>query len=407
MFDVGIEDINIYGSQLAIDSAEVAKERGISEKSLKEVGFLRRSVVPLFEDPVTLAVNASYPLMKNQDKDSIGLLIVATESGLDYGKPLSSYVHRYLELGPHCRNFEIKHACYGGTAALQMALNWLRVEGKQGRKALVVSSDVARPHVGHLSELTAGTGAIALLLSTEPKACTVQTISGYACREVYDVARPTLTFEYGDPVLSLYSYLDLLELAWEDYAKKLGLSLKSINERFNFLLYHTPLISLVQQAHSTLIKNLSDEISSEEMKTSFAEMVLPALKFNLELGNIYSGSLYVALAGLLKHFNENELTHQNIGLFSYGSGACAEFFSAVAPGNFNQERLHGIENHLNERKSLSVEEYEQLIYQYENQLSLNEFKPEIHSAYFDHHYKGKHLLILNEVQHYYRKYEWS
>lgn len=407
LVDVGIENLSIYGAQLAIDSEVVAKERGITDKSLKEVGFARRSVVPLFEDPVTLAVNAAMPLLEDQDPNAIGLLIVATESGLDYGKPLSSYVHRYLELGTHCRNFEIKHACYGGTAALQMALNWLRVEGKQGKKAIVISSDVARPHVGHLSELTAGTGAIALLLSTEPKACAIQAISGYASREVYDVARPTLTFEYGDPVLSLYSYLDLLELAWEDYAEKLGLSLKSLNERFDYLLYHTPLISLVQQAHSTLIKNLSDEISKAAMEASFLEMVQPAFTYNLELGNIYSGSVYVALAGLLKHLKNSEKGHKNVGLFSYGSGACAEFFSATVNAGFTSPSLEKIETHLKERQRLSIGDYENLIHQYENQLSLNEFKPELENAYFDQLYRDKKLLVLQGVEHYYRTYRWS
>ena len=122
---VGIEDINLYGSRLSVSAKELAAFRNLSEKGLKDVGFTKKTIVPLFEDPVTLAVNAAKPLLDAIDKNTIGLLIVATESGLDYGKPISSYVHRYLDLNTHCRNFEIKHACYGGTAALQMALNWL------------------------------------------------------------------------------------------------------------------------------------------------------------------------------------------------------------------------------------------------------------------------------------------
>ena len=50
------------------------------------------------------------------------------------------------------------------------------------------------------------------------------------------------------------------------------------------------------------------------------------------VGNIYTGSLYLALASLL-HFEGREIEGQRIGLFSYGSGCTAEFFSGrVVPG---------------------------------------------------------------------------
>src|SRR5512134_127817 len=118
---VGIDDINIYGSTLAIDHAAIASARGLSEKELLAVEFERRSVTPPYEDTVTLGVNAAQPLVDAAGREAFELVIVATESGVDYGKPLSAYVHHHLGLGTRCRNFEVKHACYAGTAAVQLA----------------------------------------------------------------------------------------------------------------------------------------------------------------------------------------------------------------------------------------------------------------------------------------------
>lgn len=403
---VGIEDINLYGSRLSVSAKELAAFRNLSEKGLKDVGFTKKTIVPLFEDPVTLAVNAAKPLLDAIDKNTIGLLIVATESGLDYGKPISSYVHRYLDLNTHCRNFEIKHACYGGTAALQMALNWLRLESPD-KKALVISSDVARPHIGHLAELTAGSGASALLLSHQPNACIIGPVTGYASREVYDVARPTLKYEHGNPVLSLYSYLDLLELAWEDYAKKASISPQNFKEQFDYILFHTPLISLVDKAFSTLLKNIYEDIENEEIKTSFHQMVYPSFLYNYELANIYSGSLYTALAGLLEVVHEEKGRMKKVGFFSYGSGACAEFFSGEVNPAFTSKVHKKIKEHLETRRVITPEEYEKLVYDYEDILHLRDYMTDLNNSYYKDLYQNSNLLVLESIADYYRNYKWS
>ena len=80
---VGIDDLNIYASRLSIDFSEIVAARGISDKEYYNVRFTRRSVVPTFEDPVTLAVNAAKPLADSAGPDEFELLIVATETGVD------------------------------------------------------------------------------------------------------------------------------------------------------------------------------------------------------------------------------------------------------------------------------------------------------------------------------------
>src|SRR5262245_46848700 len=114
---IGIDDLNVYGSTLAVSAVDIARARGTPERAVTSIGLLRRSLPPSFEDPVTLAVNAALPLVAGSP---IELLVVATESGLDFAKPLGSYVHRYLALPGTCRHVEMKHACYAGTAGLHL-----------------------------------------------------------------------------------------------------------------------------------------------------------------------------------------------------------------------------------------------------------------------------------------------
>ena len=56
------------------------------------------------------------------------------------------------------------------------------------------------------------------------------------------------------------------------------------------------------------------------------------LRLPAQVGNIYTGSLYLALASLLCA-EVDAIEGQRIGLFSYGSGCAAEFFAGrVADG---------------------------------------------------------------------------
>ena len=96
-----------------------------------------------FEDVVTLAVNAAMPMLTAADREAIRLLIVATESSPDQEKPVSSWVHHFLGLRSDCRNFEVKHACYGATGALQVAIGWLMSAADPGAKALIINADHA------------------------------------------------------------------------------------------------------------------------------------------------------------------------------------------------------------------------------------------------------------------------
>ena len=62
--------------------------------------LLMKETVPLqFEDPITYAVNAAKPIideLSEEEKNKIEMVITATESSIDFGKSLSTYVHQHL-----------------------------------------------------------------------------------------------------------------------------------------------------------------------------------------------------------------------------------------------------------------------------------------------------------------------
>jgi 3-hydroxy-3-methylglutaryl CoA synthase len=389
----GIDDLSVYGSTLSVAAVDIARARGNPEKSVTGIGLLRRSLAPPWEDPVTLAVNAARPLAG----PDVGLLIVATESGVDFAKPLSSYVHRWLELPGACRHIEVKHACFGGTAALRLAAAWVREQ--EGRRALVVMTDMARRLFGDPAEPAEGAGAVALSVTARPRVLALDPWSGVAAREVYDVMRPTPTKEVIHSALSLAAYLDLLEEAWPRYAAEAG---EDAFARLGHIAYHTPVPPLVEQAHGLLVDTCRPD---DDARASFERMVRPSLRYTRELGNTYSACLYAALAGLV-----DSGAAGRIGLYSYGSGSCAEFFSGVLGDEAGAVvGGHGIAAQLEARRPVDVETYERAVIEGETSLTAAHHMPDRQTiaGHWESHYRAQNRLILESVRDHYRDYAWS
>ena len=73
-----------------------------------------------------------------------------------------------MDLFAECHNFDIegidsKNACYGGTAALFNAINWVESSSWDGRNAIVVAGDIAVYAEG-AARPAGGAGACAILI---------------------------------------------------------------------------------------------------------------------------------------------------------------------------------------------------------------------------------------------------
>ena len=98
-----------------------------------------------------------------------------------------------------------------------------------------------------------------------------------------------------------------------------------------------------------------------EGSTSFERQVAQSLTLCTRVGNIYTGSLYLGLAGML-HAGAVALAGRRIGLFSYGSGCASEFFSGVVGKNAVERiRRATLDEVIGARERVTVEEYERMM----------------------------------------------
>lgn len=405
---VGIDKIGVYPGSLVLSMEALCEARG-----QEQAGFLDRMLVqerslnPIWEDPVTMAVNAAESLLTEEDRASIELLIVATESGVDQEKPISTWVQRYLRLGPHCRNFELKHACYGGTAAFQMAVSWIASGLAREAKALVISTDQSRMHLHKSHEYVTGAGASAVLVSRNPRMLEVELGKcGYWTTEVWDLTRPTLQVETGDPELSLLTYLEALDGAFAHYRSRCGPF--DFDRYFDRNIYHSPFGGLTFLAHKALVSSTLG-LSPADARAHFERKTLPSLRNLRRIGSTYGSSTFIALLTLLAD-DEALKCGDRIGTFAFGSGACAEFYSGlVGPEARETARAAALPARLDRRHAVTVDEYEQVERRRTSLVENGDYEPERTepAGAYEQLYAGQRRLVLEGLADHERRYAWS
>ena len=374
---VGIERLAVYVPQYALRLPDLAAARGIPpEKLTAGLGVREMAIAPPCEDVVTLAATAGARLLRaaHVDPEEIGMLLVATETGVDHSKPVSIFVHDLLGIGTRCRVYEVKHACYAGTAALMTASDWVRAAGGRPRRALVIAADIARYEIGSPGEPTQGAGAVAMLVGADPRALVLGDQSGTYAGNVHDFWRPLDRREaIVDGKYSVECYLDALAGAFGAYRALerplLGPD-EALSDRLARLLYHTPFPKMAMKAHRRLIEldwkaapERWEGVESrleEEAAASYRELAASGLEAVARVGNTYTASLYLCLAALLEA-EGRALAGRRLGLFSYGSGCCAEFFTGVVPRGVEAVSDAGVAALLAGRTFIDVGAYERLV----------------------------------------------
>ena len=351
MLKVGIDTIAFFTSHYAFDLSSLAKARGIDENKFHiGLGQHRMGVAAPGEDIVTLAANAALHAVQNIDPDTIEMLLFATESGIDQSKAAGIYVHHLLQLPERCRVIELKQACYSATFALQLALSFLRQYPE--KKVLLIASDVARYGLNTPGESSQGCGAIAMILSANPRIVAFDSEYGVVTENVMDFWRPNYAEEaFVEGKYSSKLYLNMLEKSWQQYSAWSGRSFYD----HDYYCYHTPVPRLVEKAHQHLAKmNHQEKLTDEQLQAQLGH----SLEYNRKIGNSYTASLYVGLTALLD-LTQEDLSNKRIGFYSYGSGCVAEYFSGVVQAGYKtvlQSAFH--QKMLANRIMLTYSEYE-------------------------------------------------
>ena len=406
---IGIEKINMYCGSLALDIGKLAKARGRDGDYFKnDLMIEKKSQNVEYEDVITLAVNAAKPIISEEDKKDIGLCIFATESGLDFCKSNSTYVFKYLGLNPQLWTFEIKNACYAATCGLEIAENWIRSGTGKGKKALIVAGDINYENPGRRGEEVPGVGSVAMLVSENPKVIEFETeVRGYHTFECMDYARPTMNYDVINGEESLFAYLECLDGAFEDYRKKVGDI--DVNTYFKRIIYHTPFGGLVKMGHDNLLRATCPGLKKKQRLANFLERVEKSLRISKIVGNTYSCALYMSLISLLIE-DDGINPGERIGMYSYGSGSCAEFYASILmPGAKEYVRSLGISEQLASRYDLSIEEFDNIARNLASQAAKDTFETDLSypDGWYEKFYKDKGLLILKGAKNFIRQYEWS
>jgi len=415
---VGIEKMGFDVGIAKLDVRTLAEARGLDMHRFDNLMMVEKTVPMPFEDPVTFAVNAARQVvdeMPAAERSRIEMVITCSESGIDFAKSMSTYVHDYLQLSRHCRLFEIKQACYCGTAGLQTAINFILSQASPGARALVIATDIARFFLKDdgdplsedwsYAEPSSGAGAVAMLVSDRPELLQIDVgANGYYGYEVMDAWRPTPDVEAVDTDLSLMAYLECCEHAFRNYASVVsGADLVST---FQQLAFHTPFGGMVKGAHRQMLRKLCQK-GGDEVAEDFERRVRPSLRYPQLVGNIMGATLYLALASTLDHVEID--SPRRIGLFSYGSGCSSEFFSGVVtPRSREQIRRRQIAQALDRRTLLSQSEYDRLLRLNRN-VAFGTRNMESDYREFPHVFEtavGSGRLVLKRIHEYHREYEW-
>lgn len=409
---VGIDRITFATPNCYLSMRDLAIARGIDpNKFTIGIGQSQQAVPPNHQDIVTLGAQAALPLMPYIDSNRLKMVIVGTESGVDASKSSALYIHKLLNLSAWVRCVEVKEACYGGTAALMMARDY--VLAHSGAQVLVIAADIARYGVGTPGEVTQGAGAVAMLVSENPRVLQINNDSVVKSAEIQDFWRPVYqSTALARGKFSTEQYIRMFCDVWQRYSAENACNFND----FEAICFHLPYTKMGLKAlragleensgaphacdgvlhtnDGVLPENDNASLTSDTRERLLARYQ-DSTQYSRRIGNIYTGSLYLGLISLLDydyfrnscdssesagdssavacdsssatHTNESPtrlsplLPGQKIGLFSYGSGAVAEFFSAtLVPGwrsaLFSNQHIKT----LNNRTQLTVSQYEEM-----------------------------------------------
>lgn len=344
----------------------------------------------------------------NIDPNSIGRLEVGTETILDKSKSVKSVLMQLFGENTNIEGVDTVNACYGGTNAVFNAVNWIESSAWDGRDAIVVAGDIALYAKGN-ARPTGGAGAVAMLIGPDAPLAFEPGLRGSFMQHAYDFYKPDLTSEYPyvDGHYSVNCYTKALDAAYRAYCKREAQLTQAANghangngtveagpsktplDRFDYMAFHAPTCKLVTKSYARLLyhdyladpenkafadvppevrdmdyeKSLTDKVVEKTFMTltkkRFQERVSPAIQVATMCGNMYCASVWGGLASLIGHVDSASLQGKRIGVFSYGSGLAASFFSLRVTGSTEKiSQVLDITNRLNARRAVPPETYD-------------------------------------------------
>ncbi|EDW31871.1 GL10732 [Drosophila persimilis] len=369
--NVGIRAIEVLFPSQYVDQTELEQFDGASAgKYTIGLGQAKMGFCSDREDVNSLCLTVVSRLLERHHikHTEIGRLEVGTETIVDKSKSVKSVL---MQLFADSGNTDIEgidttNACYGGTAALFNAINWIESSSWDGRYALAVCADIAVYAKG-AARPTGGAGAVAMLVGPNAPLVFERGLRATHMEHAYDFYKPDLSSEYPtvDGKLSIQCYLSALDTCYRLYRQKFEKQQAKTQsgkvglDNFDAILFHTPFCKLVQKSvgrlsfndflltsegkraeqfaglerfnNATLEGTYFDRDVEKAFLTQSADVFEAKTKKTLllanQVGNMYTPSVYSGLVSLLIGVPAADLVGKRIGVFSYGSGLAASMYS--------------------------------------------------------------------------------
>lgn len=380
----GIDAISFDVAKIHLPIKTLAKARNIEpEKLEKGLGLIKMTLPDAHQDAVVFGANALTKLIQdnNISLDEISRIYVGTESAIDSSKPISSFLVSLMEqkFGENslseCDVVDFTFACIGGVDALQNCIDFITLNPT--RKAIVVTTDFAKYDLNSTGEYTQGAGALAMLVTSNPRIITFENLWATNTKGVFDFFKPYRTlskeaitgnttnepwFDNLESEIEIHKdqpvfdgqysnqcYMDRTRNAYFSF-KKLKNTTATIYASWESIVMHLPyafqgrrMLSEIYalDAENSILsgnetpeeyQNKLKEISkSEAYKNFVTEKLQPAEIASSIIGNLYTGSIFMGLLSTLAHFydNKKEVSNKKFGFLAYGSGSKSKVFEGT------------------------------------------------------------------------------
>ena len=412
----GIDAIAFDVAKIHLPINTLAEARNIEpEKLEKGLGLLKMTLPDIHQDTVVFGANALTKLILNSNinLEDIARIYVGTESAIDSSKPIASFLVSLMEqkFGENtlseCDVVDFTFACIGGVDAMQNCIDFVRLNPT--KKAIVVTTDIAKYDLNSTGEYTQGAGAIALLITSNPRIIAFDTNWATSTKGVFDFFKPYRTlskeaitgnsnnenwFDNLEAEIEIHKdqpvfdgqysnqcYMDRTRNAYFSFKNNANAS-TSVYDSWKSIIMHLPysfqgrrmLSEIYALDHENQIisgnedaleyQNKLKEISkSEEYRNFVTDKLQPAEIASSIIGNLYTGSIFMGFLSTLAHFydTKTDVSNEKFGFLAYGSGSKSKVFEGTIQPNWfeavaNVKLFEILENSL----EIGFESYEKL-----------------------------------------------
>lgn len=388
---IGIDCISFDVAKIHLPITTLAKARNIEpEKLEKGLGLLKMTLADFHQDTVVFGANALTKLIQDStiDLNEIARIYVGTESSIDSSKPISSFLVGLMEqkFGENCLSecdvVDFTFACIGGVDAMQNCIDYVKLNPT--KKAIVVTTDLAKYDLNSTGEYTQGAGALAMLITANPRIIVFDNNWATSTKGVFDFFKPSRTilkeaitgnktnqpwFDNLESEINIHKeqpvfdgqysnqcYMDRTRNAYFSF-KKLKQTNETIYNSWKSIIMHLPyafqgrrMLSEIYALDSeTKIITGNEDASeyqnklkgiskSDEYINFVAEKLVPAELASSLIGNLYTGSIFMGLLSTLAHFydTDQEIANSKFGFLAYGSGSKSKVFEGTIQDDWKE-----------------------------------------------------------------------